>query len=69
MTNTFKKLTLPIAIAGVLFTSSVIATPVTEATSTVGQSLQTSSAPQYQNIDLDARYKSEVLFEHKSNLF
>jgi alkyl sulfatase BDS1-like metallo-beta-lactamase superfamily hydrolase len=69
MTNTFKKLTLPIAIAGVLFTSSVTATPVTEATSTVGQSLQTSSAPQYQNIDLDARYKSEVLFEHKSNLF
>ncbi len=69
MTNTFKKLTLPIAIAGALFTSSVIATPVTEATSTVGQSLQTSSAAQYQNIGLDARYKSEVLFEHKSNLF
>ncbi|OCH23489.1 alkyl sulfatase dimerization domain-containing protein [Aliivibrio sp. 1S128] len=70
MTNRFKKLTLPITIAAVLFTShATVATPMTEATSKIGQELQTSSAAQYQNLDLNARYKSDVLFEHKSNLF
>jgi alkyl sulfatase BDS1-like metallo-beta-lactamase superfamily hydrolase len=70
MTHIFKKMALPIAIAGILFTTGcTVKTPVTEATSTVGQELQTSSAAQYQNIDLNARYKGEVLFEHESNLF
>ncbi|MGY5453059.1 alkyl sulfatase dimerization domain-containing protein [Agarivorans sp. MS3-6] len=70
MTSSFKIMALPIAIASTLFASSVAAaTPVTEAASTVGQELQTSSAAQYQNIDLNARYKSETLFEHESNLF
>ena len=70
MTNTFKKMALPVAIASALFASGFAsATPVVEATSTVGQELQTANAAQYQNIDLDARYKSEVLFEHESNMF
>ncbi|WP_144210532.1 alkyl sulfatase dimerization domain-containing protein [Shewanella donghaensis] len=70
MTNTFKKMALPIAIASILFTSGcALSTPVTEATSTLGQELQTSSASQYQNIDLNARYQGEVLFENESNLF
>ncbi len=70
MTNTFKKMALPVAIVSALLTSSyATATPVVEATSKIGQELQTSSAAQYQHIDLDARYKSDVLFENKSNLF
>ena len=70
MTNTFKKMALPIAIASALFTSGFVsATSVIEASSIAGQELQTSSATQYQNIDLNARYKSDVLFEHESNLF
>lgn len=70
MTNTFKKMALPVAIVSALLTSSyATATPVVEATSKIGQELQTSSAAQYQNIDIDARYKSDVLFENKSNLF
>lgn len=77
MMLTFKKLSLPIAIAGALLTSGcstqtdikTINTPVIEATSTIGQSLQTSSASQYQNIDLDTRYAGQVLFENESNLF
>lgn len=67
---TYKKMALPLAIAGTLFASNLtMATPTTEASSKRGRELQTSSAAQYQNIDLDARYKSEVLFEHESNLF
>lgn len=70
MTNTFKKMALPVAIASALLVSGFTsATPVVEATSKVGQELQTSSAAQYQNIDLNARYKNDVLFEHESNLF
>ena len=61
MTNTFKKMALPVAIASALFASGFAsATPTVEATSKVGQELQTANAAQYQNIDLDARYKSEV---------
>ncbi|WED28869.1 MBL fold metallo-hydrolase [Vibrio sp. DW001] len=70
MTNSFKKMALPVAIVSALLTSSyATATPVVEATSKIGQEFQTSSAAQYQNIDIDARYKSDVLFENKSNLF
>lgn len=70
MIFSFKKLTLSMAIASALFaTGCSVSTPVTEATSTVGQELQTSSAPQYQNIDLNSRYSDNVLFEHESNLF
>jgi alkyl sulfatase BDS1-like metallo-beta-lactamase superfamily hydrolase len=70
MSNTFKRLALPIAITAALFaTGFAAASDVTEATSKVGQELQTSSAAQYQNINLSARYKDEVLFEHESNLF
>lgn len=70
MTNTFKKMALPIAIASALFsTGFASATPVEQATSTVGQELQTSSAAQYKNININARYQSDVLFEHESNLF
>lgn len=70
MANTFKKMALPLAITAALFASGFAnATPVTEATSKVGQELQTSSAAQYQNIDLNARYTSDVLFENESNLF
>jgi len=68
MTN-LNKMTLPLAIASALFAGSVTATPLTEATSSNGQQLQTSAAAQYQNIDINARYKSDVLFEHSSNLF
>ncbi|PML07854.1 MBL fold metallo-hydrolase [Vibrio breoganii] len=70
MTNTFRKMSLPAAIATVLLASNALAnTPVVEATSKVGQELQTSNADQYQNVDMDARYNDGVLFEHKSNLF
>ncbi|MEZ9710192.1 alkyl sulfatase dimerization domain-containing protein [Vibrio breoganii] len=70
MTNTFRKMSLPAAIATVLFASNALAnTPVVEATSKVGQELQTSNAAQYQNVDMDARYNDGVLFEHDSNLF
>ena len=44
-------------------------TSTTEATSQAGHELRTSSAPQYQNIDLDARYDDGILKEHESNLF
>jgi len=61
---------LPVAIASALLTSGfVLATPVVEATSKTGQELQTANAAQYQNINIDARYKDEVLFENESNLF
>ncbi|MEZ9849219.1 MBL fold metallo-hydrolase [Vibrio breoganii] len=70
MTNTFRKMSLPAAIATVLFASNALAsTPVVEATSKTGQELQTNNADQYQNVDMDARYNDGVLFEHKSNLF
>jgi len=72
MTNTFKKMTLSVAIASAIFASGCVTTsttPVVEATSPIGQALQTSSASQYQNIDLNARYTSDVLFENESNLF
>ncbi|MFA0086587.1 alkyl sulfatase dimerization domain-containing protein [Vibrio sp. 10N.261.51.F12] len=70
MANTLKKMALPVAIAGILFTSGCNDTAsVTEATSTAGQELQTSSAAQYQNVDMDAQYNDGVLFEHASNLF
>ncbi len=70
MANTFKKMALPVAIAGALLASGFAsATPVVEATSKVGQELQTANAAQYQNIKMDERYKSDVLFEHESNLF
>lgn len=70
MANTFKKMALPLAITAALFASGfATATSVNAATSKVGQALQTSSAAQYQNIDINARYKSEVLFEHESNMF
>ncbi|PMG03614.1 MBL fold metallo-hydrolase [Vibrio breoganii] len=70
MTNTFRKMSLPAAIATVLFASNALAsTPVVEATSKTGQELQTSNADQYQNVDMDARYNDGVLFEHESNLF
>ena len=70
MTFTFKRLALPLAIATALFaTGCSTSSVVNEATSTVGQALQTSSAIQYQNIDINARYKGDVLFEHESNLF
>ncbi|MEZ8988147.1 alkyl sulfatase dimerization domain-containing protein [Vibrio breoganii] len=70
MTNTFRKMSLPAAIATVLFASNALAsTPVVEATSKTGQELQTNNADQYQNVDMDVRYNDGVLFEHKSNLF
>ncbi|MEZ9489993.1 alkyl sulfatase dimerization domain-containing protein [Vibrio breoganii] len=70
MTNTFRKMSLPAAIATVLFASNALAsTPVVEATSKTGQELQTNNADQYQNVDMDARYNDGVLFEHESNLF
>ena len=78
MTNRFKKLVLPVTIASVIFVSGcepqqavteIKTFSVIEATSKTGQALQTSSAAQYQNINLDARFKNEVLFEHQSNLF
>ncbi|MFV0447456.1 MAG: alkyl sulfatase dimerization domain-containing protein [Vibrio sp.] len=70
MSTSFKKLTLPLAISCCFIASSYsYATPTVEATSTVGQELQTSNAPQYQNIDLNRRYNNGVLFENESNLF
>ncbi|GEA61128.1 alkyl sulfatase dimerization domain-containing protein [Vibrio comitans] len=70
MTNTFRKMSLPATIVGVLFASNALAnTAVVEATSKTGQELQTSNAVQYQNVDMDARYSDGVLFEHESNLF
>lgn len=57
MTNTFKKMTLSAAVAGAIFASGFANanTSVVEAASKIGQELQTSSAAQYQNIDLNAR--------------
>ncbi|RKF20365.1 MBL fold metallo-hydrolase [Alginatibacterium sediminis] len=71
MTNLFKKMTLPLAVTSALLASGFTSasTAHTHATSRIGQELQTSSAAQYQNIDLDARYQGDVLFEHESNLF
>lgn len=70
MAMTLKKLTLPLAIASALFATGCSSnTPVVEATSTAGVELRTAQAAQYQNIDLLARYNSDVLFEHESNMF
>lgn len=71
MTHMFNKMVLPVVMVSTLITSgfSALATPITEATSKVGQELQTASASQYQNIDIDARYQGKVLFENESNLF
>ncbi|MDN2483348.1 alkyl sulfatase dimerization domain-containing protein [Vibrio agarivorans] len=69
MTNSFKKMALPAAIAGILFTAGCTSsTPVVEATSSAGHELRTSSAAQYQDVDMMARYNDGVLVEHPSNL-
>ncbi|WP_163131290.1 alkyl sulfatase dimerization domain-containing protein [Agarivorans sp. Alg241-V36] len=70
MTKRFKQLLLPVAITSTLLVAGYsAATPVVEASSTVGQELQTSAASQYQDIDMDARYNDGVLIEHSSNMF
>ncbi|NKF51775.1 MBL fold metallo-hydrolase [Shewanella sp. WXL01] len=70
MISQFKPLSLGLAVSVALFTSGyALATPTTQAQSTVGQELQTSAAAQYQNIQLEQRYTSSTLFEHESNLF
>ncbi|WP_338625173.1 alkyl sulfatase dimerization domain-containing protein [Agarivorans sp. OAG1] len=70
MTNRCKQVLLPLAISSTLLVAGYTqATPVIEASSSVGQELQTSAASQYQNIDLGARYNDGVLIEHSSNLF
>ncbi|MEZ9139729.1 MULTISPECIES: alkyl sulfatase dimerization domain-containing protein [unclassified Shewanella] len=70
MTSSLKKLLISVAISSALIPASVaFATPTTEAESATGQSLQTSSAAHYQNIDFNKRYNDGVLFEHESNLF
>ncbi|GAB2644132.1 alkyl sulfatase dimerization domain-containing protein [Vibrio panuliri] len=70
MAKKFRALLLPLAISSALITPQLsAATPTLEATSTNGQHLQTSAAPQYQNIVLDQRYDDGILVEHSSNLF
>ncbi|CAH0526156.1 alkyl sulfatase dimerization domain-containing protein [Vibrio hippocampi] len=70
MKNSYNKMLLASVISTALLSASFAhATPTTQATSQVGHPLRTSSAPQYQNIDLDSRYQSKQLFEHESNLF
>lgn len=71
MPKTYKKIALPVVITAALIStlSACTDSPVTEATSQVDQKLQTSSASQYQNVDLNTRFKGDDLFEHKSNLF
>ncbi len=63
-----KKKIITVAIVSALM-AGCSNTSTTEATSQAGHEHRTSSAAQYQNIDLDARYDDGILKEHESNLF